>query len=81
MINPLRKQPPLSTVTELLEMTQLLGQGKMAVIFRMTFSNAFSWMQMHIISLKFVPKGLINNIPVLVQIVSWRKAGNKPINI
>ena len=26
------------------------------------------------ISLKFVPKGLINNIPALVQIMAWRRA-------
>ena len=28
------------------------------------------------ISLKFVPKGEINNIPVLVQIMSWRRPGD-----
>ena len=27
------------------------------------------------ISLKFVPKGPINNIPVLVQIMAWRHPG------
>ena len=30
------------------------------------------------ISLKFVPKGPINNIPVLVQIMDWRRPGDKP---
>ena len=30
------------------------------------------------ISLKFVPKGSINNIPVLVQIMAWCRPGNKP---
>ena len=29
-------------------------------------------------SLQFVPKGPINNIPVLVQIMAWRRPGNKP---
>ena len=29
------------------------------------------------ISLKFVPKGLINNIPALVQIIAWRRPGDK----
>ena len=44
----------------------------MAVIFQTTFSNAFSWMKIENvlisinISLKFVPKGQINNIPALV---------------
>ena len=31
------------------------------------------------ISLKFVPKGPINNIPALVQIMAWRRPGNKPL--
>ena len=31
------------------------------------------------ISLKFVPKGPINNIPALVQIIAWRRPGNKPL--
>ena len=29
------------------------------------------------ISLKFVPKGPINNIPALVQIMAWRRPGDK----
>ena len=32
------------------------------------------------ISLKFVPKGPINNIPVLVQIMAWRRPGDKPLS-
>ena len=32
------------------------------------------------ISLKFVPKGLINNIPALVQIMAWRREGDKPLS-
>ena len=30
------------------------------------------------ISLKFIPKGPINNIPSLVQIMAWRRPGDKP---
>ena len=30
------------------------------------------------IPLKFVPKGPIDNKPALVQVVIWRRAGNKP---
>ena len=30
------------------------------------------------ISLKFVPKVSINNIPALVQIMAWRRPGDKP---
>ena len=31
-------------------------------------------------SLKFVPKGLINNIPALVLIMAWRRPGDKPLS-
>ena len=56
----------------------------MAAIFQTTFSNAFSWMKIYKfwfkISLKFVPKGPINNIPALVQIMVWRRLGGKPLS-
>ena len=32
------------------------------------------------ISLTFVPKGQINNIPALVQIMAWRRPGDKPLS-
>ena len=32
------------------------------------------------ISLKFVPKGPINNNPSLVQIMAWRRSGDKPLS-
>ena len=32
------------------------------------------------ISLKCVPKGPINNIPALVQIMAWHRPGNKPLS-
>ena len=32
------------------------------------------------ISLKFVPKGRINNSPTLVQIMAWRRSGDKPLS-
>ena len=32
------------------------------------------------ISLKFVPKGPINNNPALVQIMAWRWSGDKPLS-
>ena len=32
------------------------------------------------ISLKFVPKGSINNNPALVQIMAWRRSGDKPLS-
>ena len=32
------------------------------------------------ISLKFVPKGPINNDPALVQIMAWRRSGDMPLS-
>ena len=32
------------------------------------------------ISLKFLPKGQINNMPSLVQIMAWRRPGDKPLS-
>ena len=32
------------------------------------------------ISLKFVPKGPVNIIPALVQIMAWRRPGDKPLS-
>ena len=30
--------------------------------------------------LKFVPKGSINNIPALVQVIAWHRPGDKPLS-
>ena len=54
------------------------GRDKMASISQTTLSNAFCWIKM--ISLNFVPKGPINNIPALVQIMAWCRSGNKPLS-
>ena len=32
------------------------------------------------ISLRFVPKGPINNIPAMIQIMAWRRQGDKPLS-
>ena len=32
------------------------------------------------ISLKFIPEGIINNIPALVQTMAWRRPGYKPLS-
>ena len=51
----------------------------MTAIFQTTFSNEIFLnenVEISIkISLKFVPKGLINNIPALVRIMAWRRPG------
>ena len=48
-------------------------------IFKYIFLNENVWILIKI-SLKFVPKGLINNIPALVQIMAWRLLGDKPLS-
>ena len=48
-------------------------------IFKCIFvsENVLIWIQ---ISLKFVHRGPINNIPSLVQIIAWRRPGDKPLS-
>ena len=43
------------------------------------FSNENVWISIKI-SLKFVPNGPVNNIPALVQIMAWRRPGDKPLS-
>ena len=47
--------------------------------FKRIFLNENVWKSIKI-SLKFVPKGPINNIPALVQIMAWRRSGDKPLS-
>ena len=47
---------------------------KWSPFWQTTISNAFSW-----ISLKFVPRSLIDNKPVLVQVMAWRRTGDKQL--
>ena len=48
-------------------------------IFKCIFFNENVWISIKI-SLKFVPKDPINNIPALVQIMAWRRPGDKPLS-
>ena len=48
-------------------------------IFKCIFLNENAWISIKI-SLKFVPKGPINKIPALVQIMAWRRSGDKPLS-
>ena len=48
-------------------------------IFKCIFLNENVWIPIKI-SLKFVPQGPINNIPALVQIMAWRRPGDKPLS-
>ena len=48
-------------------------------IFKCIFLYENVWIPIWI-SLKFGPKGPINNIPALVQIMAWRRSGDKPLS-
>ena len=48
-------------------------------VFKCIFLNENMWISLKI-SLRYVPKGLINNIPALVQIMAWRRPGDKPLS-
>ena len=51
----------------------------MAAISQTTLSNVFLSENIRI-SMKFVPTGPVNDIPALVQIVAWRRSGDKPLS-
>ena len=48
-------------------------------VFKCNFLNENVWIPIKI-SLKFVPKGPINNILALVQKMAWRWTGDKPLS-
>ena len=48
-------------------------------VFRCIFLNGNLWIWIKI-PLKFVPEGPINNIAALVQIMAWRRPGDKPLS-
>ena len=48
-------------------------------VFKCVFLNSNVWISRKI-SLKFVPKSPINNIPSLVQIMAWRRQGDKSLS-
>ena len=48
-------------------------------IFKCTFLNENEWIALKV-SLKFVRKGQIDNIPSLLQIMAWRRPGDKPLS-
>ena len=48
-------------------------------ILKWIFMNENVWISIKI-SLQFVPKGQINNIPALLQMMAWRRPGDKPLS-
>ena len=49
-------------------------------ILKWIFLNENMWTSIKI-SLKFVPRGSVNNIPALVRIMAWRRPGDKPLSV
>ena len=47
-------------------------------IFKLIFLNENILISINI-SLKFVPKGLFDNMAALVQIMAWRRPGDRPL--
>ena len=60
------------------------GQDTMAAIFQMTFSNALSWMKMYKFRVRFhwnlFPRVGLTIFRALVQIMAWRRSGDKPLS-
>ena len=48
-------------------------------IFKQIFMNENAWIPIKI-SLKFVPRSPINNVPAWFQIIAWCRPGNKPLS-
>ena len=48
-------------------------------IFKCIFFNENIWIPINI-SMKFVPKGSIKNMQALVQVMSWRHPGDRPLS-
>ena len=67
-------QPRLNTL-----MQRQNGRHFADNIFKCIFVNEIIWISTNI-PLKFVPKGQINNISALVQIMAWRRPGDEPLS-
>ena len=71
----------LVNITPVINTLRLGKNGRYFVddIFKCIFLNENVWIPIKI-SLKFVHKGPINNIPSLVQIMAWCRPGAKPLS-
>ena len=54
------------------------GRAKMADIFQTTFLKARYWMKMYKFRLRFLGR-LFLGVPALVQMITWRRAGDEPL--
>ena len=80
-IDPIKWNIPYSAAEELNNTLRTRQNGRRFAddTFKRIFlnENIRIWIS---ISLKFVPKGRINNIPALVQIMAWCRPGDKPLS-
>ena len=75
-----KEQMALSCLWSMVNTLRQRQNGRhFADIFKCIFLNENIWILI-IISMKFVSKGAINNIPALVQIMAWRRPGDKPLS-
>ena len=72
---------PTSTATVLINTLRPRQNGRRFAddTFKRIFLNENARIPIKI-ALKFVPKGAINNNPALVQIMVWRRSGDKPLS-
>ena len=49
------------------------------LFFQFYFENENIWISIKI-SLKFIPKGPVNNIPAMVYMMTWRRPGDKSLS-
>ena len=73
------KTPPMDTLVLNILKPRQDGRYFPDDIFKCIFLNEKVLILIKI-SLKFVPKCSINNIPALVQIMAWRRPGDKPLS-
>ena len=73
--------PKLTSATNIINTLRPRQNGRHFAddIFKYIFLNENVWIPIKI-SLKFVPKGRMNNIPALVQMMAWRRPGDKPLS-
>ena len=57
-----------------------VGRDKMTDIFTTIFSNEFPWMKIFEFWIQFDWSLFLDNITPLVQILAWRRTGDKPLS-
>ena len=69
----------MDSIFGMIYLMKCLLQIVLILFFKCIFLKENVWISIKI-SLKFVPTGPINNIPALVQIMAWRRPGDKPLS-